>query len=234
MMKKSKSFLALLLGVGIAGHSLAQQSLVERQQFVDIKSVIENVEYDIRYATSNNFVGERIDGYLASKCLIHRDAMSSLRDIVNELAKQDLRLKFFDCYRPEKAVAHFMSWANDLSDTKTKADYYPNLDKSALVGPYIAERSGHSRGFTVDLTLVRKDGSGQYVELDMGSSYDLFDPLSNTDNPGINASQRKNRQLLKTVMESHGFAAYNMEWWHFTYRDMTTQQKQQYYDFDVN
>ncbi|TLU67572.1 peptidase M15 [Thalassotalea litorea] len=204
-----------------------------KQQFVDIKTELESVEYDIRYAGYNNFVGEPVDGYLESKCFIHRDALPALKAIVNELANKQMTLKFFDCYRPEKAVAHFMRWAKDLTDLKTKAQYYPNLPKSALVGPYIAEKSGHSRGFTIDVTLVELDPHGQYQALDMGSPYDMFDAISNTESPNINAQQKANRELLKNLMQKHGFAAYDMEWWHFTYANMTEVQKQQYYDFDV-
>lgn len=215
----------------VAATSHAQQA--GKENFVDIKSKVSNVEYDIRYFGSNNFVGDKVDGYLASKCYIHKDAIAAVQAMVAELEQQGLKLKLFDCYRPEKAVAHFMRWAQDLTDTKTKAEYYPNLPKSALVGPYIAERSGHSRGFTMDVTLLKKDTNGQYQELDMGSAFDMFDPVSNTDNPSITAQQRANRLTLKNIMHKHGFAAYDMEWWHFTYADMSAKQKQQYYDFDV-
>ncbi|WP_394176997.1 M15 family metallopeptidase [Thalassotalea litorea] len=220
--------LASLIGVG---QSFAADA--GKQHFVDIKTVAHQVQYDIRYAGTNNFVGQTIDGYLSQKCFIHRDALPAIKNMVNELAAQNMTLKFFDCYRPEKAVAHFMRWARDADDIKTKEQYYPNLPKSALVGPYIAERSGHSRGFSIDVTLVKLDQHGEYQELDMGSAYDLFDPISNTDNPAINERQQANRTLLKNLMKTHGFTDYPMEWWHFSYASISDHQKQQYYNFNV-
>jgi D-alanyl-D-alanine dipeptidase len=131
---------------------------------------------------------------------------------------QGYSLWLFDCYRPQRAVNHFMRWAADLSDTTTKAQYYPNLDKDKLVGEYIAEKSGHSRGSTVDLTLARQDENGNWQPIDMGSPFDMFDAVSNVGASGISKQQTANRQQLESLMLSAGFKVYNMEWWHFTHQ----------------
>ena len=111
-----------------------------------------------------------------------------------------------------------MRWASDLNDTRTKAQYYPNLAKDKLVGEYIAEKSGHSRGSTLDLTLAKQDEQGNWQPIDMGSPFDMFDPVSNVGAPGISAEQTANRQLLENVMQQGGFKVYSMEWWHFTHQ----------------
>lgn len=205
----------------------------EQEQFIDVKQVIPSVVYDIRYASKNNFVGDVINGYLAKKCYIHRAAISDLKAVTADLAKQGYRLKLFDCYRPEKAVTHFMRWAKNLTDTKTKAEYYPNIAKSTLVGPYIAEKSGHSKGYTLDLTLQKKLNNGEWQDLDMGTHFDLFDVLSNTDNKHVSLQQRNNRDRLRDIMQAHGFSNYPMEWWHFTHTKTPKSQRQSSYDFDV-
>jgi D-alanyl-D-alanine dipeptidase len=132
-----------------------------------------------------------------------------------------MSLTLYDCYRPVRAVHAFVAWAHDLSDQSTKAEHYPNVDKSKLLGPYIAETSGHSRGATVDLGLLRCDG-GDCTPLDMGAGFDLFDPRANTDTPAITDAQRANRQLLLDAMKQRGFVNYPMEWWHFTFRPEPT------------
>ncbi len=131
-------------------------------------------------------------------------------------ADASLRLKIFDCYRPVRAVMHFVEWAEDTDDQATKRRFYPNLDKSALLGNYISPTSGHSRGATVDLTLMRCDS--ECLELDMGTEFDFFDVRAHTDSPHITAEQRENRQRLREAMEAAGFQNYSMEWWHYTFR----------------
>ena len=201
--------------------------------FVDVKTAISTVHYDIRYASKNNFVGDVVDGYFAEKCYVNYQLIDSLKRINTALLNDDYRLTFFDCYRPEKAVAHFMRWAKDLNDTQTKAQYYPNVAKSHLAGPYIAEKSGHSKGFTVDITLQKKDKFGNWHDLDMGSSYDLFDTLSHSNNKKISVQQRSNRYLLQQTMKAYGYTPYAMEWWHFTYTVTPKVQRNESYNFDV-
>ena len=183
---------------------------------VDIATLIPDIALDIRYAGSDNFVGGPVDGYLAPKCLLLRPAAEALQRVDAALRERQLRLKVFDCYRPASAVRHFMRWAGDLADQRTKPRYYPNLDKQALLGDYIAPVSGHSRGGTVDLTLLQCAGA-QCQPLDMGTDFDFFDPRANTASPTITASQRANREHLRTAMAEQGFADYPYEWWHFTF-----------------
>lgn len=226
-------FFSVAVSANTFSTSEATQKEHEQKQFIDVKQVIPSVAYDIRYASTKNFVGTVVNGYLAKKCYIHQAVIDDVKAVTAELAQQGYRLKLFDCYRPEKAVAHFMRWAQDLTNTKTKAEYYPNIAKSSLVGPYIAEKSGHSKGYTLDLTLQKKLNNGEWQDLDMGANFDLFDVLSNTDSPQITTSQRDNRYRLKNVMQVHGFTNYPMEWWHFTHTKTPKPQRQRSYDFDV-
>ena len=197
--------------------------------FSDIKSLIPDLVTDIRYYGEDNFVGTRIDGYLAPKCILSDEAASALVKVQADLAVTGLGLKVFDCYRPAQSVAHFVRWAKDLDDTRMKAKYYPNVLKSELfVRGYIAERSGHSRASTVDLTLIDlKTGE----ELDMGAGYDLFDPLSWPGDQRPNLQQRANRALLRSVMLANGFKPLKEEWWHFTLKDEPYPST--YHDFPV-
>lgn len=178
--------------------------------FVDAGKAVPAAIVDMRYAGGNNFVGKRIDGYKRAKCLLTPPAAEALARVSKELGAMGLKLRFFDCYRPQRAVDHFMRWAAN-GDQSTKAQYFPNIEKSRLFAEgYIAERSGHSRGSTVDLTI---EG------LDMGGPYDFFDPLSNTADPRVSVGAHANRMILKRVMEKHGFKPYALEWWHFTLTD---------------
>lgn len=148
-----------------------------------------------------------------------RPAAEALAAVERELRPQGLRLRIFDCYRPARAVRQFVRWAADAQDQRTKAEYYPALDKATLVPGYISDRSGHSKGATVDLTLLACDGEGQGCrELDMGTPFDFFDPRANTDHAGVTAAQRSNRDRLRDAMARHGFENYPMEWWHYTFR----------------
>ncbi|MCO4755137.1 MAG: M15 family metallopeptidase, partial [Bacteriovoracaceae bacterium] len=169
------------------------------------------------YFGSENFVGKRIEGYNANKCLLTKEAVRALLVAQKEAQKHGLSLKVFDCYRPQMAVDHFVRWANDLEDIKTKNSFYPNVSKDKLFEHgYIAERSGHSRGSTVDLNLVRFE-NGKWIELDMGTIFDYFDPKSAT-NSKVGQLAKSNRLLLKSIMEAAGFRNYSKEWWHYTLR----------------
>jgi CubicO group peptidase (beta-lactamase class C family)/D-alanyl-D-alanine dipeptidase len=182
---------------------------------VDIATLVPDIALDMRYAGRDNFVGAPVDGYLAPKCLVTRPVAEALRRTELALRGQGLRLKLFDCYRPARAVDHFMRWVADPADQRTKPGFYPNLEKGALPGAYIAPVSGHSRGATVDLTLMRCAGQA-CAPLDMGTEFDFFDARANTASPAITAAQRANRELLRAAMINHGFSDYPMEWWHFT------------------
>lgn len=185
--------------------------------FSYIGEVIPDIRLELRYFTQDNFIGVPIDGYLAPRGIMTTEAARALRKVQTELKPFGLGLKIFDAYRPQQAVDHFVRWAEDISDTLMKASYYPEVKKRNLFKEgYIAARSGHSRGSTVDLTVISlADG----VELDMGGSYDFFGVASWPDHPDLSPTQRSNRLLLRTLMTKHGFKPYDKEWWHFTLLD---------------
>ncbi|MFC3815848.1 M15 family metallopeptidase [Lysobacter sp. GCM10012299] len=196
---------------------ISAASTPEEAGMVDVRTLVPDIDLDLRYAGSNNFVGAKVDGYEAARCYLLTDAAKALQQAELALRQQGMRLRLFDCYRPARAVRHFVAWAGDLDDQRTKAEYYPRLDKRQLLGDYISPTSGHSRGATVDLTVLQcaADGNG-CVPLDMGTPFDFFDTRANTDSALVDARQRENRQRLRSAMERAGFRNYPMEWWHFT------------------
>lgn len=213
---------------------------VAPQDFIALNDVDPSIAQDIRYFTAHNFTGDPVDGYLAPLCILTRQAAEALARAQRDFLEDGFTLKVYDCYRPQRAVDEFVSWARDLADQRMKAEFYPRVDKSALFAEgYIAERSGHSRGSTVDLTLVPLSAApappyipGQLLvdctapqpirfvdnSLDMGTGYDCFDTLANTADPRITGEQAKNRTLLLEGLQRQGFVNYDKEWWHFTYR----------------
>jgi D-alanyl-D-alanine dipeptidase len=182
--------------------------------FVDVTALIPDLVVDLRYATPDNFIGTPIDGYEQPVCLLTREAAQMLALVQADLKPRGLGLKVFDCYRPTRAVAHFLRWARDPSDQKNKAQYFPDVDKRDLFRlGYLAARSGHSRGSTVDLTLVTL---ADKRELDMGTPYDFLSPRSALSDTSVSAQARANRMLLAETMRRLGFRGYSKEWWHFT------------------
>ena len=182
--------------------------------FVSIGEMIPDVLLDIRYYSSFNFIGERIDGYEEPAALITREAAQALKAVSDEAARQGLRLKIFDAYRPQKAVEHFMRWAADPADIRMKAYFYPELNKDEIIPQgYIAQHSGHSRGSTVDLTLFEM---ATQEDLDMGGTFDFCGEKSHPDYKGVSEAQRANRMLLQSMMVKYGFRPLSTEWWHFT------------------
>ena len=214
--------LALTLLLGCSGASHLAKPAVPAQgtavpHFVDVGQLDPSIAIDMRYAGANNFVGKRVDGYLAPRCLLAAPAAEALVRVQRNLEKQGYGLLIYDCYRPQRAVDHFVRWAQDLSDLRTKPRHYPSVDKSRLFElGYIAAKSGHSRGSTVDLTVGRKNKDGELVPLDMGTDYDFFDPSSHTESEDVSDDDLANRLLLRAAMESGGFANYSKEWWHYT------------------
>ncbi|WP_431067789.1 M15 family metallopeptidase [Methylotuvimicrobium sp.] len=185
-----------------------------REDFVYVDTLIPSIRLDIRYASADNFIGRPIEGYYRPCALLTQAAAEALMAAQNELAKFYLGLKIFDAYRPQRAVRHFVRWSQDTDDVAMKDVYYPHLDKPSLIEEgYIAARSSHSRGSTVDLTLVDLDNG---EELDMGGFFDYFGPESWSYAKTPTATQRAHRMLLQTVMEKQGFVHYPQEWWHFT------------------
>lgn len=205
---------------GCAPLTLESRQDAMPRNFVDIGNYIPDAIIDARYASSNNFTGKPVDGYFANKCLLTKDTALALRRVQEALTESKMILKIYDCYRPQRAVDQFIAWTEDLSDLNTKAEYYPRIGKDTLLGPYIASQSGHSKGNTIDLSIVAFD-QGSHYELDMGSSYDLFDPISHTKTNLITLQQQKNRLLLKEIMEQFNFMNYELEWWHFSFQSLT-------------
>ena len=181
--------------------------------FVLLTDAVPDAMLDIRYYSTFNFVGERIDGYEQPVALVTREAAEALRVASDIVMDQGYRLKIYDAYRPQMAVDHFIRWGQDLSDTRTKQYFYPDLDKSQVFPlGYVAERSGHSRGSTIDLTLFDMTAGR---DLDMGGTFDLFSEVSHPDYENISQSQYANRMILRGAMREAGFEPLPLEWWHF-------------------
>ncbi len=207
-----------------------QQTASLPDGFVYIDDVISGIRLDLRYCTTDNFVGERIDGYLQSRGILTVAAAAALAQVQAVLKPAGLELSIFDAYRPQQAVSHFLRWIEDPSDCRMKADYYPQTSKPDLLRlGYIARRSSHTRGSTVDLTIV--PGKIGTAALDMGSNFDYFSPESWADYSGITPQQQANRLLLRRLMMQAGFEPFPMEWWHFTLEDEPFPDK--WFDFPV-
>ncbi|MGS2727179.1 M15 family metallopeptidase [Psychroserpens sp. BH13MA-6] len=197
--------------------------------FVYVRDIIPDIQVELRYFSDHNFVGDTITGYKANTLILTHQAAEALKKVQDELQQQNLCLLVYDGYRPQRAVNHFMSWAKNLNDTINKQEFYPDVEKRHLFREeYIATRSGHSRGSTVDLTII--DGNTN-VPLDMGSPYDFFGKSSWVDHPNLTETQKFNRALLQKVMLKHQFRNYPKEWWHFTLRREPFPKT--YFDFEV-
>ena len=197
--------------------------------FIYAEDVIPDLEVELRYFTSNNFVGQPIEGYHSNKLILTLESAQALKLVHEALQEQNLCLKVYDGYRPQSAVNHFIKWARDLDDTINKHTFYPDVKKRNLFkDEYIASKSGHSRGSTLDLTII--DGNTG-IPLDMGSAYDFFGQESWIDYTNITEKQKINRQLLQRFMLKFGFRNYPKEWWHFTLRGEPFQDT--YFDFAV-
>ena len=214
----------------LSGASVATD---DSSDFVRITDVIPDAILEIRYHTTYNFVGERIDGYQAPIAMLTREAATALKAVSDDLKAQGYRLKIYDAYRPQRAVDHFMRWAEDLNATEMKQYFYPELSKNVLIPDYVARKSGHTRGSTVDLTLFDMKTE---KEVDMGCTFDWFGVESHPDfcgNPdtgkytggkspagrSITAEQFHNRMILRQAMLRHGFKPLDTEWWHFTLKN---------------
>ena len=182
--------------------------------FVLLADFVPQIVQEIRYYSTYNFIGDRIDGYEEPCALLTKEAARALKSVAAEVMVQGYRLKVFDAYRPACAVKHFVLWGIEDQDVRMKPYFYPNLEKQELfIKGYIAKQSSHSRGSTVDLTLLdMKSGK----ELDMGSPFDFFGPVSHPDYKGITDEQYENRMILQNVMTRNGFKTIDCEWWHFT------------------
>lgn len=216
-------FASCLVGCSNNDDSIVIAPEADASQFVVLTDVVPDVILEIRYYSTYNFIGRRIPGYDEPIAMLTRQAADSLKKVSDDLIKQGYRLKIFDGYRPQKAVDYFMQWAVDVNDTLMKQYFYPELDKAVLVPQeYIAEKSGHTRGSTIDLTLF---DMATEKEVDMGCTYDYFGVASHPDvQPGqtigaykpITQEHYDNRMILQKAMMDHGFKPYDCEWWHFT------------------
>lgn len=247
--------LALVLALALAASALAAPPDPAQRpaDIIDVSQVVPGVLLDMRYFTAHNFLGRPVRGYLAPKCLLTRVAALALARVQEQLKPLGLSLKIYDCYRPQRAVDDFVRWAKAADDTLTKTEFYPTLSKKVLFPQgYIAEKSGHSRGSTVDLTITPlppapqpafdpahqvecfKPASQRYPDnsLDMGGGFDCFHEVSHTANPQVGPDQRAHRALLKTLMEAQGFHNLAEEWWHYTYKPEPYPDT--YFDFPVN
>ena len=189
----------------------------DASDFVLLSDAVPDAILEIRYYSTYNFIGDRIDGYEEPVALLTKEAASALKKISDNLKAKGYRLKIYDAYRPQKAVNHFMRWAKDATDTRMKQYFYPDLEKTELFPlGYIAEHSGHSKGSTVDLTLFDMKTE---KEVDMGGTFDFFGELSHPDYRGITDEQYNNRMILREAMIDGGFDPLPEEWWHFTLKD---------------
>ena len=212
--------------------------------FVYLRDVAPSIVQDMRYATANNFTGKPVPGYDAAECVLQRNAAEALKRAQEKAESLRFSLKVYDCYRPVRAVRAFVAWAAAPEDGRTKR-YYPRLDKSQLVPEYIAPQSQHSTGLAVDLTLVTASGAPEETRdvqdctapatgredgasPGMGTAFDCFDTKANTASPQATPAQRKNRELLLSILEGAGFKNYAAEWWHFSYPGGS-----QRYDFPI-
>ncbi|GAA0606627.1 M15 family metallopeptidase [Streptomyces crystallinus] len=222
-------------------------------EFVALATVDPTIIQELRYITPHNFVGRPIDGYRQPVCILTRHAAQALHRAQLKLLAEGYSLKVYDCFRPQRAVDNFVEWAKDLDDNRMKTEFYPLVDKSRLFDDnYIAAKSGHSRGSSVDITIVKlpawptrpyrpgqplvncfapKDQRFPDNSVDMGTGFDCFDTLSHTDDPRVQGVQRANRDLLRGTLKEAGFVGIPEEWWHFTYKPEPFPDT--YFDFPV-
>lgn len=221
--------------------------------FVWLRDIDPTIEQEMRYYGDHNFMGRPMAGYEAPECILTRQAAAALAAIQAELAQSRLSLKVYDCYRPQRAVDGFVAWSKDVPDQTMKAEFYPRIDKARVFElGYVAARSGHTRGSTVDLTIVPKDHAidrpfilGEPLvdcaalaterfpdtSLDFGTGYDCMDEKSHHGRTDIPAVAQANRAMFKDIMERHGFVPVDVEWWHYSLKDEPFPDT--YFDFPV-
>ena len=207
-----------------------EKVIMDSSDFVLLSDYVPGIVQEIRYYSTYNFVGDRIDGYEEPVAILSKEAARALKGVANEANAMGYRLKIFDAYRPARAVRHFVFWGIEDLDLRMKPFFYPQLEKQVLFQRgYIAKESSHSRGSTVDLTLLDM-GTGK--EVDMGSPFDLFDPISHPDCREVTDEQYDNRMLLQNLMVRAGFEPIDCEWWHFTLKNEPFPET--YFDFPVS
>jgi D-alanyl-D-alanine dipeptidase len=197
--------------------------------FVHVDEVVPGIRWDAKYATWDNFTGKPVDGYLANRIIGTQALCAALQRAQGEAASLGFGLLLWDGYRPQRAVDRFLQWSNEPEDARTKLRHYPNIDRAAMFEQgYVATKSGHSRGSTVDLTLFHL-ASGELAP--MGGDHDLMDLVSHHGAEGITPVEARNRECLCSVMETCGFGRYDREWWHYSLNDEPYPDT--YFDFPV-
>ena len=196
--------------------------------FVYLSDINSSIIVDLKYYSSNNFTGKFVEGYNSNKAILTKEAAVALSNVQDDLNKIGYSLILYDAYRPKSAVDFFVKWSLNINDTIYKNTYYPNIKKSELFKlGYIAYKSGHSRGSTVDVSLVEIESK---KEIDMGTIFDYFGVESHTFFNNLSKKQKLNRLLLYEAMSNNGFKNYSKEWWHFTLKN---EPFQKYFDFPV-
>ncbi|MBR1617037.1 M15 family metallopeptidase [bacterium] len=224
---KKNFILTFVMVLMLAPLTFADNISYDKSDFQKVSDVIYDAVYDIRYYSDNNFTGHRINGYKAPVAYMTKEGLNALSLAAKDLRKQGYRLLIWDTYRPQKAVDDFVAWINNPVDKGDKT-FYPKLEKSQLLeGQYIMAKSGHSRGSTIDLSIIKKDGAF----VDMGGTFDLFSEISHPDYNKLTKKQKKNRKILHDAMIKAGFIGIDSEWWHFTLKDEPY--KDTYFNFDV-
>jgi len=245
-------FIAVFVLAALWVSACRAQDSTDKSGFVRVEQAVPSIVIDMRYFGEHNFMGRRITGYRRPVLYVTREAAEALSAVQADLLAFGLSLKIYDAYRPQRSVNDFIAWARDLDDQATRAEFYPTVSKENLFDEgYISARSGHTRGSTVDLTIVpyppplepawdrdhlvacTEPAGVRYSDnsLDMGVGYDCFDTLSWTEDDRVGPVQRAHRLLLKTVMEKHGFTNYPREWWHYTLADEPFPDT--YFDFPI-
>lgn len=235
-MRTSLSLARLAVALGLMAAPASAEALPDG--FVRLGEIAPQIEQDMRYHGSHNFVGRPIAGYEAPECILTEQAAQALLAVADDLAREGLGLKVYDCYRPASAVADFVAWAEDIAERRMQAEFYPRVDKRTLFSAgYIAHRSGHSRGSTVDLAVRPLDAAAaepwtgaeplvdctrpeaeRYADgiLDFGTGFDCFDARAHHGAEGLDAVATQNRAMLMAAMMAQGFKPYAQEWWHYT------------------
>lgn len=225
-LKNAKVIATFLISFFYASNCMSLQD-----NFVYLETVDPSIIQEMKYFTHDNFLGRPVKGYESGRCILTRPAAFALAKVQKVLQKQSMSLKVFDCYRPQMAVDDFIVWADDVSDQKMKKSYYPRINKADVFKlNYVAKKSGHTRGSTVDLTIVKINPDSTATELDMGTHFDLLDELSHYNASGISEKARKNRQLFRELMQVD-FNPIESEWWHFTLKNEPFPDK--YFNFPV-
>lgn len=210
------AFISIILAVALKNEEI--DPIMDHSGFVIVNDIIPDIITELRYYSTFNFVGEKIDGYEDPVALLTKEAAKALKNVSDYFDRvEEMRIKIWDTYRPQRAVDHFLRWGKNESDDKMKKYFYPKKSKKQVFEEgYVAEHSGHTHGSTIDLTLIHKiNGS----DVDFGSSFDYFGELANTNYSDIAQFQKDNRQLLKRIMEENGFINLPEEWWHYTLKN---------------